>query len=302
MDNYPDTEELSSSLDKNNTLFENKRWEINDSNRKKELPPLKETVSIYRKENPKKQKELYEKWHANENSTTNQFESDDSKTNFFNKEESETISNKSTPNNFFENNNFADEDDASYSNDLTDNKITNKDNRTTVKVIDETPASDRTSRRITFSVDEEIRPDSQSSLKRDLFAASNPDIGSSNADKTNNYINNNNHYNNEESSKTDYRKLALDLASQHSSKGKEKDKRESLPDFVLVYNVHDADALHKKERELFEAKIQEEDIAIVYDIVDNNMFVQLYPTFERLCQEAEAVALEMPLEGVCIFS
>ena len=170
--------------------------------------------------------------------------------------------------------------------------------QTNTNEIGRSHTNNKTDRKITFAVSEKNQPDSELSLSRpDFFLTSN---SMDNIDKDSDNDNEDENKNNRgETGKTDYRKVALDLAVQRSSKVQQKDTRESLPDFVLAYDVHDMDALHKKEREIFEAKIQDEDITIVYDIVGNSMFVQLYPTFERLCHEAEAVALEMPLEGVC---
>lgn len=298
LEHYSDTEQNISPLKKNKVLFSDSPWEISDSHRKKELPPLKDTVSIYRKQNPQKQKELFEKWHDSEGNTSNasnnrSFDSGDSNVNLYNKKDSESSQDQTLG---YVNN--------SYMNNNEHINISPLPNQVDEDIIEkcETPEiTNKSSRKITFTVSEKDQPDSELSSRPDVVRSSNPTYISNNNNDNNNmeYEDGNNIDQREETGKTDYRKVALDLASQRSSKIQQKDERKSLPDFVLIYNVHDVNALHKKEREIFEAKIKEEDIEIFYDIVGDSMFVQLYPTFERLCQEAEAVALEMPLEGVC---
>ena len=299
MEHYSDTEQNISPLKKNKVLFSDDPWEISDSHRKKELPPLKDTVSIYRKENPQRQKELIEKWHDNEgktntNVTNNEsFVLEDSNANVYDDKDPESAQDQTIGyvNNSFMNNNEQ----------INTSPLPNQVDENIIEKSQTPEIIDKSNRKITFMVSEKDSSNSGLSNKPGVVRSSSPTyIRNNNYDNNAGYKDDNNKDYSEETGKTDYRKVALDLASQRSSKNQQKDKRESLPDFVLVYNVHDVNALHKKEREIFEAKIKEEDIEIVYDIVGENMFVQLYPTFERLCQEAEAVALEMPLEGVCL--
>eukprot|EP00111_Clytia_hemisphaerica_P008657 TCONS_00025310-protein len=265
-------------------LFEHSKWDMNDTHRKKELPPLKDTVSILRKKNSKKQKELAEKWHEKTTPAKVKkelgFDSSDSRTNLVEIEESPRRNNnklqqrESVGDNYsFVNpgfdNNLKYKNDNIYEKESNNNKINLESNS------------------------ENIARTNSLTHKENLFKVVNRDTTLDLEDD----INNND--DDGEESKTDYRKLALELAT-NSSKSKKNIERYSLPDFVLTYNIHDSDTLHKKERETFEAKMRDEDIKIAYDIIGENMYVQLYPTFERLCQEAETVALEMPLEGFLV--
>jgi hypothetical protein len=259
---------LTSLSGENSSQFpiENNTWE---TQRKKELPPLKETVQIYRKQNAGKQQELFDKWHD---------------TNHTPHQEVNILRNKN------ENSKevyFEDDRNSCQTSLTNNNQLTNIENEDHHKGDEE---MNRTNRKIDFSVvdvpNEEIpHAHTECAEFENLNVTQKPKVIFSKENDNKNL-------------NKDYQKLALELVHQDSKKSKRKRNNSFLPDIVLVFNVDDSDILHKKEREIFESKIKDEDVNIVYNIIENTVFVELYASFERLCQEAETVALEMPLEGV----
>lgn len=107
--------------------------------------------------------------------------------------------------------------------------------------------------------------------------------------------------NSNDKSKPDYREIALDIAM-NGNKVKNKKRTKKYCDFVLVYDAFDDDVLHVTERKLFETSLKEENIDVIKTTCGDNIFVELYASFERLCKEAEKIHLQMPLEGVKYFS
>ena len=95
----------------------------------------------------------------------------------------------------------------------------------------------------------------------------------------------------------DYRKIAIELASVKKNAGKQK-RLKSCCDYALVYEVDDQDVITSTERARFEAALKEDGLELVYTLHGELMFVEVYASFERLCKQAEAIYLDMPLEGV----
>lgn len=80
-------------------------------------------------------------------------------------------------------------------------------------------------------------------------------------------------------------------------------------DYVLVHGREKSDEIHnqskkeslqKKERlrKRFEDALRREGFSIKEVQVEDKVFKKLHCPFKRLCEEAERVKLEMPLEGV----
>lgn len=97
----------------------------------------------------------------------------------------------------------------------------------------------------------------------------------------------------------DYRKIAIELASVKKNTGKQK-RLKSYCDYALVYEVDDQDVITSAERARFEAALKEDGLELVYTLRGELMFVEVYASFERLCKQAEAIYLDMPLEGVSL--
>lgn len=104
----------------------------------------------------------------------------------------------------------------------------------------------------------------------------------------------------------DVRKVALSLALERDFKNKEEKIPETLKhiDYVLVY-PDDADNNGPSNypalcelREQFERKTELEELVLTKKKRGNLTFVIITCSFPRLCQEAEAVSLKMPLAGV----
>ena len=72
-------------------------------------------------------------------------------------------------------------------------------------------------------------------------------------------------------------------------------------DYVLVHRTGDNNTATEKLRQCFEAVLHEEGFKIERKYTTERTFVILHCSFERLCEEAEHVALQMPLAGVSIF-
>ena len=80
-------------------------------------------------------------------------------------------------------------------------------------------------------------------------------------------------------------------------------------DYVLVHssersdetqNVKKKESLRKKERlrERFENALRKTGFSIKEVTIEDKVYKKLHCPFKRLCEEAERVKLEMPLEGV----
>ncbi len=103
----------------------------------------------------------------------------------------------------------------------------------------------------------------------------------------------------------DVRKVALTLAVSNMMKPKVKENLATLDhiDYVLVYSDDDKHSQISNEalnelRNKFEKKVELEGLSIVRKKKGNSTFVVMSCSFERLCKEAEAVSLKMPLAGV----
>ena len=240
--------EVPSHLNSLQFGFENNAWE---NNKKKELPPLKETVQIYRKQNSGKHQELFDKWHSERIDCESKDRSQTSLTNI-----THQVANIG----------YTDDNNGDFQN--CDKTIENSYSKVDI-------TNENTSSAHRDCVDQFENFDLIQEPKF-VFSKKNSNTNLS----------------------KDYQKIALELALPDSKKIKKKDEKNVLPDMVLVFNVDDSDVVHKKERDVFESLIQDEDVTIVYNVINENVFVELYASFERLCQEAETVALEMPLEGV----
>ena len=101
-------------------------------------------------------------------------------------------------------------------------------------------------------------------------------------------------------------KKAKDSDAPDVFKYKEQSKR---IDYVLVYEKKALDEVHDAEdradlkmrldyRDRFEECLQIEGIDVQKEVLDENVFLKLHTPFNRLCQEADAMKLELPLKGV----
>lgn len=92
----------------------------------------------------------------------------------------------------------------------------------------------------------------------------------------------------------DPRKLALHLALNKN------DSKQKYPhyDFVLTHKPGENNNVLEKLREKFESFLMEEGFKIERRYTTERTFVILHCSFQRLCEEAEHVCLEMPLAGV----
>ena len=103
----------------------------------------------------------------------------------------------------------------------------------------------------------------------------------------------------------DVRKVALTLAVTKMTKPEVQENLVTLDhvDYVLVYSDEDkhnqlSKQVLNKLRNDFEKKVELEGVSIVRKKKGNLTFVAMSCCFERLCKEAEAVCLKMPLAGV----
>ena len=101
-------------------------------------------------------------------------------------------------------------------------------------------------------------------------------------------------------SKVDYRELAIRLANNHSKPITAVKRKRTFVDYILVFSGDDESELNENQREKFENLLKAEGIDVYRLHVGNHVYVELCCSFERLCQEAEAIFLEMPLIGVSI--
>lgn len=98
----------------------------------------------------------------------------------------------------------------------------------------------------------------------------------------------------------DIRKLALQLAISKSNETK--NNKFLHHDYVLVHRTGDNRNLHEKLRKKYEAELHAQGFRVDRKYTAEKTFVVLHCSFERLCEEAEHVSLEMPLAGVSLFS
>ena len=103
-------------------------------------------------------------------------------------------------------------------------------------------------------------------------------------------------------SKVDYRELAIRLANNHSKPNTAVKRKRTYVDYVLVFSGDDESELNESQRQKFERLLKEEGIDVYRLHVGDYVYVELCCSFERLCQEAEAVFLEMPLIGVSMMN
>ena len=77
-------------------------------------------------------------------------------------------------------------------------------------------------------------------------------------------------------------------------------------DYILVYPVKDIQKENgqtnvkkrQEQRQSFIAALLEEGVIIQKDINANEILLKLHVPFQKLCEEAERIKLEMPLAGV----
>lgn len=94
----------------------------------------------------------------------------------------------------------------------------------------------------------------------------------------------------------DIRKLALHLAISKSSEGK--NNKFMHYDYILVHKTGDTRNLQEKLRKKYESELHAQGFRVERKYTAEKTFVTLHCSFERLCEEAEKVSLEMPLAGV----
>ena len=99
---------------------------------------------------------------------------------------------------------------------------------------------------------------------------------------------------------TDLRKLALQLAVSKSNEGR--NNKFLHHDYVLVHKTGDNRNLHEKLRKKYESELHAQGFRVDRMYTADKTFVVLHCSFERLCEEAETVSLEMPLAGVSLLS
>lgn len=96
----------------------------------------------------------------------------------------------------------------------------------------------------------------------------------------------------------DLRKLALQLAISKSNETK--NNKFLHHDYVLVHRTGDNRNLHEKLRKKYESELHAQGFRVDRKYTAEKTFVVLHCSFERLCEEAEHVSLEMPLAGVSL--
>ncbi|XP_074619855.1 anoctamin-7-like [Acropora palmata] len=96
----------------------------------------------------------------------------------------------------------------------------------------------------------------------------------------------------------DIRKLALQLAITKSSEVKT--NKVLHHDYVLVHKTGDNSNVHEKLRKKYERELHDQGFRLDRKYTADKTFVVLHCSFERLCEEAEKVSLEMPLEGYVV--
>ena len=101
-------------------------------------------------------------------------------------------------------------------------------------------------------------------------------------------------------SRVDYRELAVRLASSYSKQAVATKRKRSFVDYILVFSRDDESEFNENQRQKFESLLKAEGIDAHRSHFGNHVYVELCCSFERLCEEAEAIFLEMPLIGVSI--
>ncbi|CAN8032445.1 unnamed protein product, partial [Ixodes persulcatus] len=78
-------------------------------------------------------------------------------------------------------------------------------------------------------------------------------------------------------------------------------------DYVLVYECDDPDGhysgeleLNRHYRELYESAMRAEGLLLDQEFIGDYVFLKVHCPFQRLCQEAENVRLDLPLDGVSV--
>ncbi|CAN8012322.1 unnamed protein product, partial [Ixodes pacificus] len=78
-------------------------------------------------------------------------------------------------------------------------------------------------------------------------------------------------------------------------------------DYVLVYECDDPDGhysgeleLNRHYRELYESAMRAEGLLLDQEFIGDYVFLKVHCPFQRLCQEAENVRLDLPLDGLLI--
>ncbi|CAN8006180.1 unnamed protein product [Ixodes hexagonus] len=78
-------------------------------------------------------------------------------------------------------------------------------------------------------------------------------------------------------------------------------------DYVLVYECDDLDGhysgeleLNRHYRELYESAMKSEGLLLDQEFIGDYVFLKVHCPFQRLCQEAENVRLDLPLDGLLI--
>ena len=101
-------------------------------------------------------------------------------------------------------------------------------------------------------------------------------------------------------SRVDYRELAVKLASDYNRPATVAKRKRKFVDYVLVFSKDDDSEFNESQRRGFEGLLEAEGIDVYRCHIGSYVYVELCCSFERLCQEAEAIFLEMPLVGVSL--
>ena len=104
----------------------------------------------------------------------------------------------------------------------------------------------------------------------------------------------------DKSLRVDYRELAIKLANNYTRPDPMEKRRRTFVDYVLVFDVEDDSEFKEDQRHEFESQLLAEGIEVHRSHIGHHVFVELCCSFKRLCQEAEAIFLEMPLIGVSV--
>lgn len=96
----------------------------------------------------------------------------------------------------------------------------------------------------------------------------------------------------------DYREMAIRLANSYSRPSTSCRKRRLFTDYLLVFDQDDDSEYMESQRDNFEKLLCKEGMQVHRIHAGKHVYVEICCSFERLCQEAEAVFLEMPLIGV----
>lgn len=97
--------------------------------------------------------------------------------------------------------------------------------------------------------------------------------------------------------RVDYRELAVKLANDYNRPATVVKRRRKFVDYVLVFSKDDDSEFNESQRQSFEGLLETEGIDVSRCHIGNHVYVELCCSFDRLCQEAEAIFLEMPLVG-----